>query len=153
MVSLGCEPVIHFEDMIAGEYMTSPAVVVDRDEMVDFATQWDPLPIHVDSEVAASHGGLTAPGLYILAVKQRLIHQLPEHAVTASFGYDEVRFHHGLRPGDEVYLRFEFVETRPSSSKPDRGIVTIRLSLIRNDDEVIMSHLDTILVRRRLPIG
>jgi len=46
--------VIYFEDMIVGQYMTSPAVVVDRDEMVDFAKRWDPLPIHVDSEVAAS---------------------------------------------------------------------------------------------------
>ena len=138
--------------MIAGQYMTSPAVVVDRDEMVDFAKRWDPLPIHVDSEVAASNGGLTAPGLFILAVKQRLIHQLPEHAVIASFGYDEVRFHHPLRPGDEVHLRYEYVETRPSSSKPDRGIVTVRLSLVRNDDEVVMSHLDTILVRRRVPL-
>jgi hypothetical protein len=39
------------------------------------------------------------------------------------------------------------------SSKPDRGIVTIRLSLVRDDDEVVMSHLDTILVRRRVPLG
>ena len=144
---------IYFEDMVAGECMTSPAVVVDRDELVDFAKRWDPLPIHVDSEVAVSHGGPTAPGVFILAVKQRLIHQLPEHAVIASFGYDEVRFHHPLRPGDEVHLRYEVVETRASSSKPDRGIATVRLSLVRNDDdEVVMSHLDTILVRRRVPL-
>ena len=144
---------IYFEDMAAGECMTSPAVVVDRDELVDFAKRWDPLPNHVDSEVAVSHGGPTAPGVFILAVKQRLIHQLPEHAVIASFGYDEVRFHHPLRPCDEVHLRYEVVETRASSSKPDRGIATVRLSLVRNDDdEVVMSHLDTILVRRRVPL-
>jgi acyl dehydratase len=149
---LSGEPVIYFEDMIAGEYMTSPAIVVDRDEMVDFAKRWDPLPIHVDDEVAADHGGLTAPGLFVLAVKQRLIHQLPRHAVIASLGYDEVRFYHPLRPGDEVHLRYEFVKTRPSSSKPDRGIVTVRLSLVKNDGEVAMSHLDTILVRRKTPL-
>lgn len=143
---------IHFEDMIVGHCMTSETVVVDRDEMVAFAKQWDPLPIHVESEVAVRHGGLTAPGLFILAVKQRLIHQLPEQAVIASFGYDEVRFHHPLRPGDEVHLRYELVGTRPSSSKPDRGIVTVRLSLVRKDGEVVMSHLDTILVRRRIPL-
>lgn len=143
---------IHFEDMIVGHCMTSETVVVDRDEMVAFAKQWDPLPIHVESEVAVRHGGLTAPGLFILAVKQRLIHQLPEQAVIASFGYDEVRFHHPLRPGDEVHLRYELVGARPSSSKPDRGIVTVRLSLVRKDGEVVMSHLDTILVRRRIPL-
>ena len=149
----GSERVIYFEEMIVGEYITSPTVVIDRDEMVDFAKRWDPLPIHVDSEVAVSQGGPTAPGVFILAVKQRLIHQLPEHAVIASFGYDEVRFHHPLRPGDEVHLQFEIVETRASSSKGDRGIVTICLSLVRNeDDEVVMSHLDTILVHRRVPL-
>jgi acyl dehydratase len=139
--------------MLAGEHMTSSAVVVDHDEMVDFARRWDPLPIHVDDEVAADHGGLSAPGLFVLAVKQRLIHQLPPHAVIASFGYDEVRFHQPLRPGDEVHLRYEFVESRPSSSKPDRGIVTVRLSLFKSDDGMVMSHLDTILVRRRAPLG
>lgn len=132
--------------------MTSPTVVVDRDELVDFAERWDPLAIHVDGEVAAGHGGVTAPGLFVLAVKQRLVHQLPEQAVIASFGYDEVRFHHPLRPGDEVHLRYELVATRPSASKPDRGIVTVRLSLVRSDGDVVMSHLDTILVRRRVPL-
>lgn len=143
---------IHFEDMVPGEQMTSPTVVIDRGEMINFAKRWDPLPIHVDDDLAARHGGLTAPGLFVLAVKQQLIHQLPAHAVIASFGYDEVRFHRPLRPDDEVHLRYEFVEARPSSSKPDRGVVTVRLSLINNnDDEVVMSHLDTILVRRRPP--
>jgi acyl dehydratase len=145
--------VIYFEDMLAGEYMTSPAVVVDRDEMVEFARRWDPLPIHVDDEVAADNGGLSAPGVFVLAVKQRLIHQLPQHAVIASFGYDEVRFHQPLRPGDEVHLRFEIVETRPSSSKPDRGIATVRLSLLKGDGGAVMSHLDTILVRRGSPLA
>lgn len=142
------EKVTYFENMVSGEYTTSSTVVVDRDEMMDFARRWDPLPIHVDDEVAADTGGLTAPGLFVLAVKQRLIHQLPEHAVIASFGYDEVRFHQPLRPVDEVHLRYEFVETRPSSSKPDRGIVTVHLSLLKTDGGAIMSHLDAILVRR-----
>lgn len=142
---------IYFEDMVPGEHMTSPTVVTDRGEMINFAKRWDPLPIHVDDDLAARHGGLTAPGLFVLAVKQQLIHQLPAHAVIASFGYDEVRFHRPLRPDDEVHLRYEFVEARPSSSKPDRGVVTVRLSLINNNDEVVMSHLDTILVRRRPP--
>lgn len=55
-----------------------------------------------------------------------------------------------LRPGDEVHPQDEFIETRPSN--PDRGIVTVRLSLVRSDEEVVMSHCDMILVRRRDPL-
>ncbi len=51
--------------------------------------------------------------------------------VITSFGYDEMRFHQPLRPIDEVHLRYEFVETRPSSSKPDRDIATVRLSFLK----------------------
>jgi acyl dehydratase len=139
----------YFEDMTPGMAYTSPTITVEHDDMVAFAQRWDPLPIHLDTEVAASSGGPTAPGVYILAVKQQLVHQLPAHAVIASFGYDEVRFQRPLRPGDTVHLRFEVTDARDSASKPDRGIVTIRLSLINQNDEVVLSHLDTVLVRRR----
>ena len=87
--------------------------------------------------------------IYMLAVKQRLIHQLPTMKVIASLGYDEVRFTAPLRPDDTVVLRLEWVNRRISESKPDRGIVTVRFSLINQHGEAVMSHLDTILVRRR----
>ncbi len=141
---------VYFEDMIPGQSLTSAPHCIDRDELVGFARVWDPLPFHVDEQAgAAAFGSLTAPGLYMLAVKQRLIHQLPPLAVIASQGYDEVRFHRPLRPEDSVVLRQEWVACRPSRSKPDRGVVTLRFSLNNQHDETVMSHLDTILVRRR----
>ena len=62
----------------------------------------------------------------MLAIKQRLIHQLPQpHAVIASLGYDEVRFLQPVRPDDVLRLRFEYVSRRESTSRPERGIVTL----------------------------
>jgi acyl dehydratase len=133
--------VIHFEDMVPGERLTVPAEVVDRDEMVRFAEEWDPMPFHVD--------GGSAPGVYMLAFKQRLIHRLPKMAVQASFGYDEVRFHQPVRPGDTLSLTVEWVSRRESTSKPNAGIVTIRFSLVNQHDAAVLSHLDTVLVTRR----
>ena len=119
--------------------------------MLAFAKVWDPLPIHVDEALAVKiMGGLTAPGLYILALKQRLIHQMPRQpAVIGSAGYDEVRFHKPVRAGDKLTLAIDWVDKRTSQSKPDRGIVTHRLSLIDADDRAVMSHLDTLVVKRR----
>ncbi len=78
--------------------------------------------------------------------------RLPErHAVIASSGYDEVRFHEPVRPGDRLTLVREWVGKRESNSKPDRGVVTWRLSLVNQSGQTAMSHLDTILVRRRPP--
>ena len=143
---------IFYEDVTPGDAMTSPTITVDRDEMVAFAKRWNPLPIHVDEAVAqAVAGGLTAPGLYVLALKQQLIHQLPDHAVIASFGYDEVRFHEPVRPNDTLHLVYEWLDRRDSTSKPDRGVVTVRLSLINQAGTTVMSHLETMLMRRAAP--
>ena len=142
---------LFYEDMTPGSSITSPELRVDRDELVTFARHWDPLPFHVDDAAGeAAFGSITAPGLYVLALKQRLIHQLPEpHAVIASLGYDEVRFLEPVRPGDSVHLRLDWVSRRLSRSKPDRGVVTVLLSLINQRGDVVMRHLDTILTRRR----
>lgn len=142
---------LFYEDMTPGDSLTGPACVVDRDEMVAFAHRWDPMPFHVDEAAGqAAFGSLTAPGVFVLALKQRLIHQLPEpQAVIASMGYDEVRFHAPVRPGDTLSLKFEWVSRRESQSRPDRGVVVLRLSLVNQAGVTVMSHLDTVLVRRR----
>jgi acyl dehydratase len=141
---------LFYEDMVPGESLVSPKQVIDREEMIAFAKIWDPMPFHVDETAGLkAFGGLTAPGLYMLAVKQRLIHRLPRHEVIASLGYDEVRFLEALRPGDTVILKEEWVSRRPSGSKPDRGVVVIRFSLINDAGVTLMTHLDTVLVRTR----
>jgi acyl dehydratase len=82
----------------------------------------------------------------------RLVHSLPlRQTVIASFGYDEVRFHRPARPGDALMLELKWTEKRLSQSKSDRGIVTGRYSLINAAGEVVMSHLDTVLMRLRRP--
>ena len=86
--------VLYFEDMVPGLSLSSTSHHIERDELVKFAKIWDPLPFHVDEQAGINaFGSLTAPGLYVLAVKQRLIHQLPSQKIIASLGYDEVRFH------------------------------------------------------------
>ena len=91
---------IFYEDMVPGTGLSVPGRPVDDSEMVGFARQWDPMPFQTD--------GSSAPGIYILAFKQRLLHQLPKMAVLASFGYDEVRFHEPVKPGDTLSLTVEW---------------------------------------------
>jgi acyl dehydratase len=142
---------LYFEDIRPGDALRSPKYSIDTDEMIAFARRWDPVPIHIDPTVAdAVVGGLTASGSYVLAVKSRLLHELPVAvAIIGSAGYDEVRFHEPLRPGDAVHVVLEWLDCRASSSKPDRGVVKLRISLVNQHDVTVMSHLDTLIVRRR----
>jgi acyl dehydratase len=143
--------VLFFEDIEVGRQDICGSVTVDGDEMLSFAKIWDPLPIHVDPVVANKvNGGLSAPGLYILGLKQRLLHSAQvQAAVIASFGYDEVRFLLPVRAGDQLTLVIDWTDKRLSNSRVDRGIVTHRISLVDAGGKVVMTYLDTILVKCR----
>jgi acyl dehydratase len=143
---------IFFEDVIIGNSLHAGPYTIPADELVVFASAWDPMPMHIDSAAAAKSGGLTAPGVYLFAIKMRLVHRLPlRRTVIASVGYDEVRFPRPAHPGDALTLELQWTDKRRSRSKPDRGVVTGRYSLINAAGETIMSHLDTVLMRLRNP--
>jgi acyl dehydratase len=140
---------LYFDDLPPGFTMQVGPLHVDRSDMLTFASQWDPLPIHTD-DTAAGPGGITAPGAYMFALKMGLIHMMdPKFAVIASVGFDEVRFLAPVRAEDDLTLHIEVTEARESKSKPDRGLVTLRYSLINQDAKIGMNHLDTILVRKQ----
>src|ERR1700685_3183568 len=120
---------IYFEDVIPGATLRAGPYVIPEREVMDFAQAWDPLPIHIDKAYAAQHGGVTAPGTYLLAVKLRLVHTLPfQRTVIASFGYDEVRFLKPVHPGDAVTLELTWLDKRLSQSKRERGVGGWRFS-------------------------
>jgi len=143
---------IYYEDVTVGAALRAGPYVIPEQELLSFAATWDPLPMHVDKTFAAQHGGLTAPGIYLFAIKMRLVHSLPlRSTVVATFGYDEVRFHQSAHPGDALTLELSWTEKRRSRSKPDLGIVSGRYSLINAAGQKVMSHIDTVLMRLRNP--
>jgi acyl dehydratase len=96
-------------------------------------------------------GGLTASGAHTVALQIKLVHQSEsrEDAVLAVLGWDEVRFPKPVRPGDTLSLRNECIETRASESKPDRGIARMRVELLNQHGETVLTSIHTILVARR----
>lgn len=143
---------VYFEDISFENVRQSAPVTFHRDEIIAFARQWDPLPVHLDDAAARAAGfeGVTASGTHMLAVKQRLLHEfgLGPTAV-ASFGSDETRYHAPARPGDVVHLRFRWIDKRPSKSRPECGIARHFSELVRADGVVLLSIYEIILIRRR----
>jgi acyl dehydratase len=78
------------------------------------------------------------------------MHRVPiQDGVIAAGGWDEVRFHKPVRPGDELWLEVTWTAKRRSESKRDRGIVTATMKLLNQDDEVVLSQKNTIFMRVR----
>lgn len=143
----------YFEDYPAGAVYEYGYLSVTEAEIIDFAQAFDPQPIHIDPDFAATgpFGGLIASGWHTAGIFTRLYvaHYVSRPASLASPGVDELRWPVPLRPGDSVRIRATTTEARRSKSKPDRGIVRTRGQLInQNDEDVLRLDLINIFARR-----
>ena len=64
-------------------------------------------------------------------------------------GIDEVRWEVPLRVGDRLRFSGEVLAARPSRSRADSGLVTIRFSLATGGGSCVMTQSNTLLMRRR----
>lgn len=143
----------YFEDVEPGESHELGGYTADREEMVAFARQYDPQPIHVDPEAAAEtiYGGLIASGWHTAGSCMRLLVDgfLDDTVSIGSFGLDELRWATPVRPGDTVRATLDVGETRVSSSHDDRGYATLEVTAETDEgDEVIFWRSTNIFLRR-----
>lgn len=117
----------YFEDFEVGQTVAAGTRTVTEEEILDFASKFDPQPFHVDHDAAAKsiYGGVIASGWHTCAMMMRVMvdNFLSQAASMGSPGVDEVRWLKPVRPGDTLTITNRVLETRPSTSKPDRGVV------------------------------
>ena len=143
---------LYLEFFQPGLVLESDPYTVSREEIIAFASEWDPQPFHLDDEAAANSvfGRISACSAHIFALSNKLADGLvPGDAqVLAGLGFDKMRMLLPLYAGDTIFLRDETLEARVSRSNPDRGIVTTRSELINQHDEVIFSTQTAFLMIR-----
>ena len=147
---------VYFEDCTVGDQHRSITLSVDKAEIIEFASKWDPQPWHIDEELAkqSMFGGLTACSAHIFSLFCVVSQQWENgelQQVLASLGFDEMRMLKPLYAGDKVYCRNTIELARASRSKDDRGIVATRCELINQKDEVVFSILSTFLMAKKSP--
>ncbi len=145
----------YFEDYIVGTVEEFGDVAVTADDIVEFASRYDPQDMHINMEVAARgpFGGLIASGWHTTAMMMRLFveHYLSKIATLPAPGIDELRWLRPVRPGDRLRVRVTVLETKRSRSKPDRGMVRSLAEVLNQDGAVVMSMKPMNLLRCRAP--
>jgi acyl dehydratase len=146
-------PSLCFDDFSPGQTFESPPVTVTRQEIIDFARAFDPNPFHHDEQAARAAGypGIIASGFHTLSLSFRLFFDLNlwSTAILRSPGLGGVKFLQPLFPGQAIRIRAEVLETIPSQSKPDRGLLRFRHDTIRDGGDVILTAECLHRLRRR----
>src|SRR5471030_1169106 len=143
-----------FEDYTAGATYLCGSFSVTADEIIAFASQYDPQMMHVNPDLAAKgpFGEVIASGWHTVARTMRLVVEnfLPHNGLAAP-GIDELRWPRPVHPGDTLTVHATVQEARRSRTKPDRGLIRTLLEVVNQRGEVVMSFKPMNLVRVRNP--
>lgn len=135
-------PSIYWEDFQPGDVREFGAVTVQLEDIIDFASRFDPQPFHLDDEAgrASPYGGLIASGWHTgsLAMRMMCDEYLLDAASLGSPGLESLRWTAPVRPGDTLRMRLTVLATRVLKSRPTAGLVDTRWQLFNQRDEQVL---------------
>ena len=142
-----------FEDFPVGRFGSYGPHHVTREEILAFAAEFDPQPMHLDEEAARKSmlNGLAGSGWHIGALMMRMMCDgfILRTASLGSPGVNELRWLAPFRPGDDLTLDVDVIEARVSRSRPETGIVTFKAVMRNAAGEALCELVSPIIIGRR----
>lgn len=145
---------LYLEDLEIGQTASFGAYEVTREEVLAFASAYDPQPFHLSDDAAAKtyFGKIAASGWHTCAMTMRMLVDNGRETPMASIGspgVDELRWLKPVYPGDVLRVETEIVDVTPSRSKPDIGTFKSEVTVLNQDEVAVMRMKTIVLIRRR----
>jgi acyl dehydratase len=148
-------PKLYWEDFKPGAISIYGPRLVTREEIVAFASEFDPQPMHLDEEAgrASLLRGLGASGWHICCLFMRMIADgyILNSTSMGAPGIEEARWLKPLRPGMRIRVRATVLDTRGSKSRPEMGLTKFRFDVVDETDDCLMTLTTTPMFGRRQP--
>ena len=146
----------YLEDFMVGQTFASGRLRIDGERALAFAAEFDPQLFHLDEAAArrSIFGGMTASGWHTAAVTMRLLvgtEFKPAGGIIGA-GFDECRWTRPVRPGDELRIECEVIEVRPSRSRPQQGMIKLRITTMNQNDDPVLVQVANLVVPRQATI-
>jgi acyl dehydratase len=144
---------LYLDDLQVGQRFESGTHTIDEAQILGFAKQFDPQPFHLDDAAARGtlFGGLAASGWHTAAITMRLQVESGLPLVGGIVGAGgEFAWPSPTRPGDILRVQTEVIEIKPSRSRPDRGMVTVKSDTRNQRDEIVFTLTARLVVPRRV---
>ncbi len=146
----------YFEDFTVGRRFETSGSIVTAEEMMEFAREFDPQPMHLDAEAgkASILGGLAASGWHTSAMMMRMMFDsfLEETASEGAPGVDTMEWKKPVMAGDSLHYCGEVLNARPLNSKPGIGLVNFGHT-VRDQNGAVVLYLENPAMVRLRPAG
>ena len=144
----------YLEDYEVGQRSSFGRYEVTREEVLAFASAYDPQAFHLDDAAAAKtyFGRVSASGWHTCAMTMRMLVDNMLNQASAGLGspgVDELRWLKPVYPGDTLRVEAEVIEVRPSQSRPEMGSTRNRITVLNQEDEPVLTMVSIGLIRRR----
>ena len=144
------------DDLTVGEQRRTGTYEVTREEIIEFAGEFDPQPFHLDDAAADASifGGLCASGWHTCGMFMSMtVENLMKVGMAGmgSPGVDEIRWKKPVFPGDTLRVRSEITDKRESKSRRNLGLTKGRTEVLNQHDEVVMTLVTNVMVLKRNP--
>lgn len=146
-----------YEDFVEGAMLDLGTKQVSAEEIVAFASEFDPQPMHLDEEAgrASILGGLSASGWHTCAIFMRMLCDalLLDSTFQGAPGVDYVKWKRPVLAGDVLTGRLAIISKRLSRSKPNLGLVNWHAELLDQNGESVFEFENSgmFLIRQAAP--
>ena len=148
---------IPFESFDIGQIQNFGAYEVTEEEIIEFAEKYDPQFFHLDHEAAKQSlfGGLCASGWHTCSMTMAMmVANMDKNGRSlGSPGIDNLRWLRPVYPGDVLSVQMEVMDTKPSKSRPNIGIVVSKVSVSNHKEEVVMEFTSNGIFSREAALG
>ncbi|WP_127521763.1 MaoC family dehydratase [Mesorhizobium sp. Z1-4] len=142
-----------FEDFEEGAVIDLGSKTVTADEIIEFASQFDAQPMHLDEDAgkASILGGLSASGWHTCCMFMRMMCDgfLLDSTSQGAPGIAYTRWKKPVLAGDVLTGRSTVVVKRESSSRPNLGLVTCRHELLNQRGQIVLELENTGMFLKR----
>ncbi len=148
------DDMIYFEDLVVGTKQAYGRYEVTRDEVIEFATKYDPQPFHLDDDAAAQthFGRLSASGWHTCAMVMAMMVENfmgQKSAGLGSPGLEDLKWKIPVYPGDVLRVESELIEKRRSQSRPEMGLTKTRIQVFNQNDQMVVESTNIGLMQVR----
>jgi acyl dehydratase len=143
---------LHLEDFAVGLRFISETHQIDAGQIKAFARQFDPQPFHLDEAAAQTSffQGLAASGWHTAAITMSLLVKSGMPIAGGLIGAGgEIQWPKPTRPGDVLQVESEVLEVKPSRSRPERGMITVKSETKNQKGEVVQILTSKMLVWKK----